>query len=166
MFAEKVRASVKTTIPTIHMYLPLFDQQKCNFARLSNCIAALQYWFGEKILNSDKWDAHFFGTRPGLRKPDLPLSICFAGCPIAASERIKLYLASRSTRCRPSTTTSRRYSDNVSAAVAVSIEALVFIVIGGSCSEGCEFDSHYRPSKISEIEFSACNVVSVLRDVK
>ena len=31
------------------------------------------------------------------------------------------------------------------AAVAVSVEALVFIVIGRSCSEGCRFDSHYRP---------------------
>ena len=29
--------------------------------------------------------------------------------------------------------------------MAVSVEALVFIVIGGSCSEGCEFDSHCRP---------------------
>ena len=29
--------------------------------------------------------------------------------------------------------------------MAVSVEALVFIVIGRSCSEGCEFDSHYRP---------------------
>ena len=29
--------------------------------------------------------------------------------------------------------------------MAVSIEALVFIVIGHSCSEGCEFDFHCRP---------------------
>ena len=31
-------------------------------------------------------------------------------------------------------------------AVAVLVEALDFIVIGRSCSEGCRFDSHYRPS--------------------
>ena len=31
-------------------------------------------------------------------------------------------------------------------AMAVSVEALVFIVIGRSCSEGCVFDSHCRPS--------------------
>ena len=30
------------------------------------------------------------------------------------------------------------------AIVAVSVEALVFIVIGRSCSEGCGFDSHCR----------------------
>ena len=30
------------------------------------------------------------------------------------------------------------------AVVAISVEALVFIVIGRSCSEGCGFDSHYR----------------------
>ena len=29
--------------------------------------------------------------------------------------------------------------------VAVSVEALVFIVIAHSCSEGCGFDSYYRP---------------------
>ena len=29
--------------------------------------------------------------------------------------------------------------------VAVSVEALVFIVNGRSCSEGCGFDSHCRP---------------------
>ena len=29
--------------------------------------------------------------------------------------------------------------------VAVSVEVLVFIVIGRSCSEGCRFDSHWRP---------------------
>ena len=29
--------------------------------------------------------------------------------------------------------------------MAVSVEALVFIVIGRSCSEGCGFDSHCRP---------------------
>ena len=31
------------------------------------------------------------------------------------------------------------------AVVAVSVEALVFIVIGRSCSEGCGFVSHCRP---------------------
>ena len=31
---------------------------------------------------------------------------------------------------------------HVQVAVAISVEALVFIVIGCSCSEGCEFDSH------------------------
>ena len=30
--------------------------------------------------------------------------------------------------------------------VAVLVEALVFVVIDRSCSEDCEFDSHYRPS--------------------
>ena len=29
--------------------------------------------------------------------------------------------------------------------MAVSVEALVFIVIGHSCSEGCVFDSHCQP---------------------
>ena len=29
--------------------------------------------------------------------------------------------------------------------VAVSVEALVSIVIGRSCPEGCEFESHCRP---------------------
>ena len=33
----------------------------------------------------------------------------------------------------------------VSVVVAISVEALVFIVIGSICSEGCEFDFHYRP---------------------
>ena len=34
----------------------------------------------------------------------------------------------------------------VQAVVAVLVEALVFIVIGRSCSEGCGFDSHCQPS--------------------
>ena len=29
--------------------------------------------------------------------------------------------------------------------MVVSVEALVFIVIGRSCSGGCGFDSHYQP---------------------
>ena len=33
------------------------------------------------------------------------------------------------------------------AAVAMSVEALVFIVIGRSCSEGCGFDFHCRTGR-------------------
>ena len=36
-------------------------------------------------------------------------------------------------------------SHGVETVVAVSVEALVFIVIGRSCSEGRGFDSHCRP---------------------
>ena len=30
----------------------------------------------------------------------------------------------------------------------VSVEVLVYIVIGRSCSEGCGFDSHHRPGSL------------------
>ena len=36
---------------------------------------------------------------------------------------------------------------------AVSAEALVFIVIGRSCSEACEFDSHYWPGSFLRFNF-------------
>ena len=41
-------------------------------------------------------------------------------------------------------TIEAKYMYDNEGAVAVSVEALVFIVIGRSCSEGCGFDSHYR----------------------
>ena len=37
--------------------------------------------------------------------------------------------------------------------MAVSVEAPAFIVIGRSCLEGCEFDSHCRP--YSQLRFNA-----------
>ena len=37
--------------------------------------------------------------------------------------------------------------------MAVTVEALLFIVIGQSCSEGCGFDSHYRPSSFLRFNF-------------
>ena len=62
------------------------------FGRLSNCTAALQHWFwsNDLLLNPDKSEASFFGTKPGLRKPGLQSSIFVAGCPIAVSERLKI----------------------------------------------------------------------------
>ena len=39
------------------------------------------------------------------------------------------------------------------AVVAVSVEALVFIVIGRSCSEGCGFDSHCRPGSFLRFNY-------------
>ena len=36
----------------------------------------------------------------------------------------------------------------IQAVVAVSVETLVFIVIGCSCSKGCVFDSYYRPGSV------------------
>ena len=42
--------------------------------------------------------------------------------------------------------------------MAVSVEALVFIVIGRSCSEGCGFDSHCRPS--SFLRFNSRPIMS------
>ena len=39
----------------------------------------------------------------------------------------------------------RHYLSHYWAAVAVSVEVLVFIVIGRSCSKGCGFVSHCRP---------------------
>ena len=42
--------------------------------------------------------------------------------------------------------------------MAVSVEVLVFIVIGRSCSEGCGFDSHCRPGSFLRLIFSAYNV--------
>ena len=49
--------------------------------------------------------------------------------------------------CLPNKFRSRSYSiiHNDAIVVVVSVEALVFIVIGRSCSEGCGFDSHCRP---------------------
>ena len=42
--------------------------------------------------------------------------------------------------------------------VAVLVEALVFIVIGRSCSEGCWFDSHSRPG--SFLRFNSRPIMS------
>ena len=44
------------------------------------------------------------------------------------------------------------------AAVTVSVEALVSIVIGRSCLEGCGFDSHYRPG--SFLRFNSRPIMS------
>ena len=41
----------------------------------------------------------------------------------------------------------------IQADVVVSVEALVFIVIGRSCSEGCGFDSHYRPGSFLRFNY-------------
>ena len=42
--------------------------------------------------------------------------------------------------------------------MAVSVEALVFIVIGHSCSNGCGFDSYYRPG--SFLRFNSLPIIS------
>ena len=41
----------------------------------------------------------------------------------------------------------------IQAVVAVSVEALVFILIGHSCSEGCGFDSHCRPDSFLRFHY-------------
>ena len=46
-----------------------------------------------------------------------------------------------------------RFSIHIKAVVAVSVETLVFIVIGRSCSEGCGFDSHCRPGSFLRFNF-------------
>ena len=40
---------------------------------------------------------------------------------------------------------------HLEAVMAVSVEALVFIVIGCSCLEDCVFDSHYRPGSFLRV---------------
>ena len=59
------------------LYAALRSTPASNFDRLSNCTAALQHWFwrNDLLLNPDKSEAAFFGTKPGLRKPGLPSSI-------------------------------------------------------------------------------------------
>ena len=49
--------------------------------------------------------------------------------------------------------------------LTISVEALVFIVIGRSCSEGRGFDPHYRPSSFLDLILGLYTVVFVLRDV-
>ena len=42
---------------------------------------------------------------------------------------------------------------SIYAVVAVSVEALDFIVIGCSCLEGYRFDSHYRPESFLRFNY-------------
>ena len=73
------------------LYSTLRSTLASNFNSLSDCIAALQYWFwSNNFLNLDKLKAAFFSTKPGLRKPGLPSSICVARCPIVVWERLKI----------------------------------------------------------------------------
>ena len=73
-----------------------------------------------------------------------------------------IYLSTQDSLCNRSLTNHSQPLDSplprlhlasriVWAAVAVSVEALVFIVIGRSCSEGCRFDSYYRPGSFWEL---------------
>ena len=74
------------------LYAALRSTPASNFDRLSNCSPALQHWFwsNDLLLNPDRSEAEFFGTKPDLRKPGLPSSISVTDCPIAVSERLKI----------------------------------------------------------------------------
>ena len=60
--------------------------------KLSQCTIALQHWFwiNSLLLNPDKSDVAFYGTRPGLKKMDPPTSVTVAGCAISISDRLKI----------------------------------------------------------------------------
>ena len=60
--------------------------------KLSQCTIALQHWFwiNSLLLNQDKSDFAFFGTRPGLKKVDPINSVTVAGCAISISDRLKI----------------------------------------------------------------------------
>ena len=42
------------------------------------------------MLNPDKSDVAFYGTRPGLKRVDPPTSVTVAGCAISISDRLKI----------------------------------------------------------------------------
>ena len=58
---------------------------------MESCSAGLQRWFCENdlILNPDKSEVCFFGTRQKLRHADKPSSIQVAGCCIDVCEKLK-----------------------------------------------------------------------------
>ena len=60
--------------------------------RLESCSAGLQRWFCENdlLLNLDKSEVCFFGTRQKLRHADKPSSIKVAGCCIDVCEKPKI----------------------------------------------------------------------------
>ena len=60
-----------------------------DLSRLEECTSALQYWFWQHdlLLNPDKSEAIYFGTRQRLC--NLTSSLCVAGCSIAATGKLK-----------------------------------------------------------------------------
>jgi hypothetical protein len=60
--------------------------------RLVHCAETLQTWFWQNglLLNPDKSEVIFLGTRQRLTAMDLPSSVSIAGCPIQVSATVKI----------------------------------------------------------------------------
>jgi len=69
------------------LYTALSTPSNCTC--LEECTSALQHWFWQHdlLLNPDKSEAIYFGTRQRLC--NLPSSLCVAGCTIATTEKLK-----------------------------------------------------------------------------
>ena len=62
------------------------------FKKPSKCTIALQHWSwkNDLLLNPDKSDLAFYGTRPCLKRLGLPSSTSFTDCAINVPESLKI----------------------------------------------------------------------------
>ena len=74
------------------LYTALKGDMGPGLDKLSQCTIALQHWFwiNSLLLNPDKSDAAFYGTRPGLTRVDPINSVTVAICAISISGRLKI----------------------------------------------------------------------------
>ena len=63
------------------LYTALIGDMGPDLDKLSQCTIALQHWFwiNSLLLNPDKSDVAFYGTRPGLKRVDPINSVTVAG---------------------------------------------------------------------------------------
>ena len=73
------------------LYTALVKPPRNDLQRLESCAAGLQHWFWENdlLLNPDKSEVCFFGTRQKLSRTPLPSTVTIAGCPIMVSDKVK-----------------------------------------------------------------------------
>ena len=74
------------------LYTALKGDMGPGLDKLLQCTIALQHWFwiNSLLLNPDKSDAAFYGTRPGLNTVNQINSVTVAGCATSISDRLKI----------------------------------------------------------------------------